>query len=199
MSIEIDEIDKFLKIMDFKQLTDIELTTLLSQKEEDAKSAFTEIYTRYSKKVYIYCKKAVPNQNFADDIYQDTFVKFYNAGREGKQIDNLNAYLFRIARNLVLNFKRDNQQEFVDLEDFHLVSNSNQTQEKELAHLINEAMELLIEEHREAFIMQAYQDMSYNEIAEALEVPMTTIRNRIVRAKRKLKEILSPYLESRKV
>jgi len=199
VSIEIDELNKFLNTMEFKKLTDIELTALLSGKEEDAKSAFTEIYSRYSKKVYIYCKKSIPNQNFSDDIYQDTFVKFYNAGRAGKQIDNLNSYIFRIARNLILNFKRDNNQEFIDLEEFHLVTISNQLQEKELANLINDAMELLIDEHREAFIMQAYQEMSYNEIAEALEVPITTIRNRIVRAKRKLKEILSPYLESRKV
>jgi RNA polymerase sigma-70 factor (ECF subfamily) len=189
--------------MNFKQLEDNKLLELMSAEENLAKQAFTEIYQRYSKKIYIYCKKVISDQNFADDIFQECFVKFYNSARTNNQISSLQSYLFRIARNLCLNFKRDNNQIYVAIEEFHvdynLANPLNQIQNNELAELINQAMDLLIEEHREVFIMQAYQGLSYNEIAELLDVPITTVRNRIVRAKRKLKEVLAPYFESKRV
>jgi RNA polymerase sigma factor (sigma-70 family) len=185
--------------MNFKILSDNELVSLLSKKEDLAKSAFNEIYLRYSKKIYVYCKKSINDNKFIEDIYQETFVKFYNSGRSGVKIENLQTYLFRIVRNLCLNYKRDNNQVFIEIEEFHLISENDYYQEKELNSLINQALEMLIDEHREAFIMQTYQELSYNEIADMLEVPVTTVRNRIVRAKRKLKEILTPYFERKKL
>ncbi len=53
----------------------------------------------------------------------------------------------------------------------------------------------LIEEHREALVLQMYSGLSYLEIAELTGVPLTTVRNRIARAKSKIREILTPYIE----
>ncbi len=184
--------------MNFNTLTDNQLVELLSKREDLAKSAFNEIYLRYSKKIYAYCKKSIKDNKFTEDIYQETFVKFYNAGRSGVKIDNLQTYLFRIVRNLCLNFKRDNNREFIEIEELHLTLDEDPSQKHELNSLINQAMEMLNDEYREAFIMQTYQELSYNEIAELLDVPISTVRNRIVRAKRKLKEILTPYFENKK-
>lgn len=183
--------------MNFKTLTDKELVELLSLKEDLAKSAFNEIYLRYSKKIYAYCKKSIKDDKISEDIFQETFVNFYNAGRTDLKIENLQTYIFRIARNLCLNYKRDNTKEFIELEELHLTFNEDPSQVKELSSLINKALEMLNDEHKEAFILQTYQELSYNEIAELLQIPVSTVRNRIVRAKRKLKEILSPYFENK--
>jgi RNA polymerase sigma-70 factor (ECF subfamily) len=185
--------------MNLKNLKDKELVKLLAGNEEVANKAYLEIYERYSKKVYIYCKKAINNENFFEDIFQDIFINFYNAGRNGYVTDCLQPYLFKIARNLCLNYKRDNKQILIHLEEIHIPEMMNDTQSKELAELINSALDLLNDEYKEAFILQAYQSLSYNEISEILEVLVSTFRNRIVRAKRKLSELLSPYLESSRV
>jgi len=184
--------------MNFKTLTDKELVELLSLKEDLAKSAFNEIYLRYSKKIFAYCKKSIKDNKIAEDIFQETFVNLYNVGRSDVRIENLQTYIFRIVRNLCLNYKRDNTQEFIEIEEFHLTFDEDPTQVKELSSLINQAIEMLNDEHKEAFILQTYQELSYNEIAELLQIPVTTVRNRIVRAKRKLKEILTPYFENKK-
>jgi RNA polymerase sigma-70 factor (ECF subfamily) len=60
------------------------------------------------------------------------------------------------------------------------------------------ALELLGDEYREALVLQTYNELSYQEIAEIQGVPLTTVRNRIVRAKRKLREIVQPYLAENK-
>ncbi|GAB1370813.1 hypothetical protein MASR1M45_08750 [Candidatus Kapaibacterium sp.] len=60
-------------------------------------------------------------------------------------------------------------------------------------------LELLPDMHKEAFILQAFQGLSYSEIAAVLDVPVTTVRNWIVRAKSKLREILLPYFESYRI
>ena len=62
--------------------------------------------------------------------------------------------------------------------------------------MIDSALNLIPEEQAEAFMLQVYQGMSYNEIAEFFEVPVSTVRNWVVRAKKKLRDILIPYLES---
>ena len=148
------------------------------------------------KKYIFIAKKAINNDDFFEDVFQEVFIKFYHAGRNGYVIDSLQPYLFKIARNLCLNYKRDNKQILIALEDIHIPETVNESQSNELAELINSALDLLNDEYREAFILQAYQSFSYNEISDILNVPVSTVRNRIVRAKRKLRELLTPYLES---
>jgi RNA polymerase sigma-70 factor (ECF subfamily) len=84
------------------------------------------------------------------------------------------------------------------LEDFHYVYNDRQFENKELSQMIELAIELLPENYKEAFVLQVYEDFTYQEIADFLELPLPTIRNRIVRAKSKLRETLTPYLENQR-
>ena len=106
---------------------------------------------------------------------------------------NVPAYLLRIARNLCLNAKRDHKTT-VALEDFHFQFEDRSAEHAELARLVAMALDLLPEEHREAISLQTYGGLSYQEIADIMGVPMTTVRNWIVRAKRKMRGILTPYL-----
>jgi RNA polymerase sigma-70 factor (ECF subfamily) len=61
-------------------------------------------------------------------------------------------------------------------------------------NLITTALELLDPEHREAFVLRKYQDLSYQEIAEVTNTSETNARSRVHRAQQKIREILSPYL-----
>jgi len=110
-------------------------------------------------------------------------------------ISNIQGYLLRTARNLSLNFKRNNNADIVEYDDYHTIFNDRNFETQELTKMVDSALELLPSEHKEAFILQTYQGLSYNEIAALTDVPLTTVRNRIVRAKIKLREILAPILE----
>ena len=183
----------------YTRLNDKELIELAGhEKEPEKSSAFSELYNRYSNCVYLYCRKIFGDGNFAEDIFQDTFLQLLKSIENKVIIGDVQRYLLKSARNLTLNFKRNNKVNFVEFDDYHAFFNDLNFEKKELAQMIDAALELLPEEHKEAFILQTYQGFSYNEISVITEVPVSTVRNRVVRAKSKLKEILSPMLEEGK-
>jgi RNA polymerase sigma-70 factor (ECF subfamily) len=176
-------------------MTDDELVKDFRKGHSGSESAFKEIYSRYSTRIYLYCRKVLGDGPDADDIFQETFIKFHHSLVNNYEIPSVQFYLLKISRNLCLNHKRDNKIHFVELEDFHLKLNDCKVEVDELNNLINTALDLIPEEHKEAFILQVHQGLSYNEIAEVTNVPVSTVRNRVVRAKSKIREILLPYFD----
>lgn len=175
---------------------DQELFAMLGQPVH-SESAFRELYRRNEMRVWSYCTIALHNQDKARDIAQEAFVRFYRMGVQGTVVENPGAYLMRIVRNLCLDEKK-NEKGFVPLENIEIPVSGDIYEQKELEYMVETALQLLPEEHKDALIMQTFSEMSYDEIARAQNVPLTTVRNRIVRAKKKLREILSPYLNDLK-
>ncbi len=177
-----------------QQMDDLEVYQLLKQ-ETEKEAAFKELYSRHSARVFAYCKRILSDQEAAEDIFQDTFLSFLKSAEQDREMTNVPAFLLRIARNLCLNKKREKRKYHISIDDIDLGYNDNVFENKEISELIARAMDLLPDEFREAIVLQTYNGMSYNEIAEFCNVPMTTVRNWIARGKRKLKEILEPYFE----
>lgn len=178
-----------------KEYSDQELSKMLSGNKKQKEKAFTFIYNQYSQRVYAYCLRVVGSKEDANDIFQETFFKFFEAAKKStKDITNLNGFLIRIARNLCLNYKRDKRKQF-NPQDFESDSNQINYEEKELLDLISSALELLDFDFREAFILRQYQGLPYNEIADIIGVKVSTAKNRCWRAKEKIKDILQPYMK----
>ncbi len=174
-------------------LGDNELFYLLKGGDKTAAEAFDEIYSRHSKRIFMYCRRILNNQQQAEDIFQDTFLSFYNNAQKDITMTNVPAYLLRIARNLCLKSKSKNHQSLVFIEDLNLSVNENSLEKHEMQNIISSSLNLIPDEWREAVVLQVYDGLSYNEIAEIMEVPMSTVRNWIVRGKKQLREIISPY------
>lgn len=163
----------------------------------DAKTkdrAFAELYARHSSRVWLYCLKIMGDQESASDMFQGTFLRFLQSVEVEREMTNVPGFLLRIARNLCLNTRQKMQPIAVAAEDIHIPVEDQSLESKELARLISTALDLLPDEYREAFVLQAYNGLSYKEIAEAIDHPVSTVRNRVVRAKKKIREILAPYL-----
>jgi RNA polymerase sigma-70 factor, ECF subfamily len=163
----------------------------------ERENAFRELYARHGKRVHAYCVRIIGNATHAEDIFQETFVRFFNAAQNEREMTNIPAFLLRIARNLCLNYKRDTRTmvEFKDyVIDDNLAHNPHEYDNSELLNLITTALELLDPDHREAFVLRKYQDLSYQEIAEVTNTSETNARSRVHRAQQKIREILSPYL-----
>lgn len=182
-----------------KKYSDDKLISRVALNKEPGKSeAFSELYNRYSSKIYIYLKKIFNNESVADDIFQETFIKFLKKIEEGCSIDNVAGYLLRTARNLSMNYKRDfSGNDIVAINDKDFIYEDKTLENIELSEVIDSLLNMLPDKHKEAFILQTYYGMSYNEIAELTDVPITTVRNRIVRAKSKLRELIAPVIEEK--
>lgn len=178
----------------FNTYSDIELVGVIRSDRKKAEPAFTELYKRYSSMVHAYCMKIVNQEEQAEDIFQDTFINFYNNVKDDVGNSNIPGFLLKIARNLCLNYKRD-KMNTVPIEDMDFkIEPSNQYEKTELLELIDTSLELLDFEFREAFVLKEYDGLSYEELAEVCGITVGNAKSRVFRAKAKIKKILAPYL-----
>lgn len=180
---------------DITTYTDTELYHELRDASARREEAFAEFYARYSGRVYLYCRRILGENNLADDMFQETFLRFLHSCKEDKEMSNVPAFLLRIARNLCLNANRSRKRQTIEFEEFRHPVHDSPYEKQELARLIAMSLDLLSAEYREVFVLQEYNGFTYAEIAEILDVPLSTVRNRAVRAKKKIQKILAPYLD----
>lgn len=148
---------------------------------------FHEIYERYSKDVYRYAYWLCSSADDADDITSETFARAW-AGRDSIRTETVKAYLFAIARNLYLQDyrKRKRQIELSDsLADSAPAPDQLAESRLELNRTI-QAMQALPEADRTALLLRVQQELSYEEIARTMQLPLTTVKVKIHRARLKL-------------
>lgn len=180
----------------YKLIDDKELMVALSapqSSQREKENAFKELYDRYSGRVHAYCLKVVGDEDQADDIFQDTFIKFFQSIDSNKN-QNPIGFLITIARNLCLNYKRD-KKNTVQIDKFEYMAYDTQNYEdKELLDLISRSLDLLDEDQREAFVLREYTGLKYDEIAAIMDLTPINARSKVFRAKQNIKKILKPYL-----
>ncbi|MGB9772013.1 MAG: RNA polymerase sigma factor [Candidatus Kapaibacteriota bacterium] len=174
-------------------LTDIELCLALGEKKAKAEQAFTEIYNRYSNSVYSYILRTINDRTLANDIFQDVFLRFYDACRNGARANKILPYLLKIARNLCLNHFRNRKQTVPFDETLGLLKTEMEVERNEISELVTNALSLLDFNLREIFVLHHYQNLTFNEIAEIIGETLATVKSRYYRGKEKLKTILLPY------
>lgn len=178
----------------FAKYSDEELMTLMSVGKKESEQAFSEIYARYSQKIYAYCLRMLESEEDAYDVFQDTFIKFFETYKGNSGLLNITGMLIRISRNLCLNYKRNRKSE-IEFDELLMPVTDNSFEDKELVELIGKALKQVDFELREIFILRLYEGLSYSEISELVGFNISTVKNRFFRAKDKLKQILQPYLE----
>ena len=179
----------------FSQFSDKELVSLLRGGRKESEHAFGEIYDRYAMRVNAYCRTILNDRDLAEDIFQETFMRFFQKVRDDYQTGSIIGYLITIARNLCLNAKRD-RKSTVPIDDFDFPQTETQSYEdKELMDLMIMSIDLLDFDTKEVLALRVFNDLPYNEIAEILNITAARARYLFFTAKDKLKNILSPYLK----
>ncbi|HPO62950.1 MAG TPA: RNA polymerase sigma factor [Candidatus Kapabacteria bacterium] len=178
----------------FEDLSDIELFNLLKKEKKESPEAFKELYSRYSSRIYAYCRRFIGYKEEAEDIFQDTFKKFYEAAQQEREMTNVFGFILKIARNLCINSKR-NQKRTIEIDDSINISTKSRQDKEEMLDLIKQAIEELPPEYKDVLILREYQGLSYIEIAEMTNLSLGTVKVRIFRAKDKIRTILKPYME----
>ena len=178
----------------YNRLSDDELADIICRRDKESEKAFIEVYNRYSKLIHNYCRKILVDGNQTEDIFQETFIKFYNKIQKINST-NLKGFLMKIARNLCLNANRD-YKTTTQIDDIDLKYSYNPDyDQKEMVELLKMAVDLLPSEFKESFILREYSGLEYDEIADQLDISIGSVRTRVYRAKQKIREILKPYLK----
>lgn len=185
----------------FVNSNDLELIKLIKARNKHESEAFEVIYDRYSNKLYTYCCSIFGNDTMiAQDIFQDTWEKFYDFIRNNEfQNINLCNFLIKIAKNLSINYKINKSNNNLKLDD-ELISTQKlfyetKYEENELAEILQLGLDMLPDDYKEVVIMKDLMDLSYKEIALNLNITLAMVRMRISRGRQKLREVLEKYVK----
>ena len=155
-------------------------------------SHYMDAYNRYADALFRYCIVRVRNRDVAKDLVQETFLKAWTYITQDKDIENIQALLYRIAHNAIIDFSRKKRS--ISLEWLHEFAQydpvDTTTQHPHDAVLQSEALvaiEKLDEKYRDPIILRYIEDKSIGEIASLLGESENTISVRIHRGLHKLK------------
>ena len=176
--------------------------------------AYELLVIKYQRRIQRLIGRMVRDVDLVEDIAQETFIRAYRALAQFRGDAQFYTWLYRIAVNTakkaLMELKRDptvseNSFKSADDDETSPLENeltSSETPEailasKEIAMMVNAAMEALPEELRQAITLREIDGLSYEEIADAMSCPIGTVRSRIFRAREAISEKVKPMLENK--
>ncbi len=172
--------------------------------------AWAQLVRLHSRRIYNLCYRFTGSPDSAEDLTQEVFIKIYrtldsyDVGRGA-----FTTWLTTMTRNLLVDhFRKSKQDRVTDSIDSPLgasedsltlgeklvdpaLSPAERFTRQETQHMVQQALQLLSPELREAVILRDLQDMDYNDIAAALRIPAGTVKSRINRGRTELARVLS--------
>jgi|JI10StandDraft_1071094.scaffolds.fasta_scaffold440450_2 RNA polymerase sigma-70 factor (ECF subfamily) len=178
--------------------------------------AFELLVIKYQRRVERLIGRMVRDVDLVPDIAQETFIRAYRALPQFRGDAQFYTWLYRIAVNTakkhLMDLKRDPVMTLSSFESDdddetsgnglaqRLGATDDETPEavlasKEIAQAVNEAMDALPEELRQAITLREIEGLSYDDIAQALDCPIGTVRSRIFRAREAISNRIKPMLD----
>jgi len=179
---------------------------LVRRVQQGDKAAFDLLVIKYQHKIVHLVNRYVKDPSEAQDVAQDTFIKAYRALGDFRGESAFYTWLYRIAintaKNYLLSRSRRHSEYEIDVQDAEQVENAPQLKDmdtpenmlmnEQIVEVIRSAIEKLPEEMRIAITLREFEGMSYEEIAEAMDCPIGTVRSRIFRAREAIDAKLDP-------
>lgn len=162
--------------------------------------AFEVLVARYQARLLAFCRHMLGSREDAEDVLQEVFAAAFNAILADERPINARPWLYRIARNRSLNHLRRAQPIGVDSMDVHFSEHGTTTADKvdkreQFRELIADVQELP-ETQRTALLLREIDALSYDQIAEAMETTIPSVKSLLVRARVSLAEAAEARLLS---
>jgi RNA polymerase sigma-70 factor (ECF subfamily) len=182
---------------------------LVQRVQAGDQSAFNLLVLKYQHRVLKLVSRFVNDAAEAEDVAQEAFLKAYRALASFRGDSAFYTWLYRIAINTAKNALVSNRRRPVDFDldlqdpeqfDRHAKLREADTPEgvlltEEIRQVVERAMEQLPEDLRTAIVLRELEGLSYEEIAEAMDCPVGTVRSRIFRAREAIDKKLQPLLD----
>lgn len=181
---------------------------LVARVQQGDKKAYDLLVVKYQHKIVQLVNRYLKDPSEAQDVAQEAFIKAYRAIGSFRGESTFYTWLYRIAINTAKNYlvsrtRRSSQYE-VDIQDAEATENAPQLRgmetpeslllNDEIVKTIKAAIDNLPDEMRTAIMLREFEGMSYEEIAEAMDCPVGTVRSRIFRAREAIDNKLNPLL-----
>lgn len=180
-------------------LNEIPEGDLLLEMKNDDEDAFVVIYKRYHAILYVLAHKYLKDDDSARNIVQSVFIKFWEIRRILPEKINLRNYLYTMAKNLILNEIRNKvsamlkNKEIVSQRDIFEKDLIEIIDEKEKEKSIYQAIEKLPSQKKTICLYKMRGDMSNKEIAEKMNISVSTVKAHYSQALKMLQNFLEPF------
>jgi len=186
---------------------------LVERAQRGDKKAFELLVLKYQRKLARLLSRFVRDPAEVEDVTQEAFIKAYRALPAFRGDSAFYTWLYRIGINTAKNYlmamgRRAPTSTEVEAEEAEGFEEGEQLRDintpesvllsNEIAETVNRTIEALPEELRKAIQMREIEGMSYEDIAQAMDCPIGTVRSRIFRAREAIAERLRPLLDTRK-
>jgi len=177
---------------------------LIERCKRGDQQAYTLLLRKYQNSVYNLCRKMVRNPEEARDLSQEAFVKTFATLERYNPVYAFSSWLYKITANLCIDHIRKQRMKMYSIDDpvdgdegpiARQLEDPGQrpdeaSERAEIGTRIRAAIEKLPEHYRIILIMRHQEQLSYDEIAQKLAIPLGTVKARIHRAREGLREIL---------
>jgi RNA polymerase sigma-70 factor (ECF subfamily) len=171
--------------------------------------AFNMLTTRWQKPIYNFVLRYAADSDSAKDLTQNTFISAYRGLRKLDNPARFSSWLYRIALNAARDAGRKSQRHpTVSMSD-EAVSNTLQmpsygnpdqsAHRSSMRMILNRALQELPEEQRVVVIMKEYQGLKFREIAEAMEIPINTVKSRLYYGLKSLRKLFDEWNVTKEV
>ena len=180
----------------FINLSDEQLVELAVSENSEA---FGEIVRRWERKIFALCFGMLGREDDAGDAAQEAFIAAYRNLKNFRGEAKVSSWLHRIAVNQCLTIKRRQKtraEDFLDTDDGSeertfiaapQYSPARATEKVERLNIVRQAVGALPGDLRQVIVMKEFEEMTFQEISETLELPLSTVKSRLYTALKQLK------------
>jgi len=194
------------------ELRDPDVRLMMAVREGDAQ-AFEELMLRYQNRLVTVLEHLIGNRETAEDLTQEVFLRVYRARHSYVPGAKFSTWLYTIANNLAANARRSKSRR----KEVNLTTQGSgpqaanplaelaqaasgfmparQLDKAEMRDIVRLSLATLSERQRMAVLLNKFENMSYADIADTMEMTPQAVKSLLMRARVNLKEVLEPYLE----
>ncbi len=170
---------------------------LVKRAQKGDMSALEKIVISYEKQIYLYCLRMTNDSAEAEDLVQEVFIKMYRSITRFKGESKLSTWLYRIAYHAAVDHFRKKRRLMPAIAHHDLKELEDPTQPEQQV-IQNENLETvrrciirLKPDYRTAIILRDIKHYAYQEISEAMKLPVGTVKSHVSRARRQLRTMLA--------
>ncbi len=165
------------------------------------KTKINAIWIDLNEELYKFILTKIKDKQTAKDIHQEVFLKIQTKIQQLKHTSKLTSWVYQITRNTIIDYFRKLKDNNISINDLDIAeTETNNFDYSDLTNCINQKIDNLSSQHKEAIILTSFKNYSQKELAEHLKISYSGTKSRVQKAKKILKEnILNcPNVESDK-
>jgi RNA polymerase sigma-70 factor (ECF subfamily) len=153
------------------------------------KDKINAIWIDLNEELYLFILKKIKNEETAKDLHHEVFIKVQSKIHQLKYSSKLTSWVYQITRNTIIDYYRNlNRNEFTNI-DFDIPEKDHENFEySKLTNCINQKIETLSTEHKEAILLTSFKNYSQKELAKHLKLSYSGTKSRVQKAKSILKK-----------